>query len=140
MDKKKILVIVSILIIVASVAVSVFLIVKDKPKGEDEFIIEGIDLPKNRDILKDVSVDGLKITDVSLLTRDGMSTFKAHVINETSEEVDIERLTVIFHNGDTKIDVIALMETKIDVSGDRYINIEADTDLSEVTKIEYVLK
>lgn len=140
MDKKKILVIVSILIIVASVAVSVFLIVKDKPEGEDEFIIEGIDLPKNRDILKDVSVDGLKITDVSLLTRDGMSTFKAHVINETSEEVDVERLTVIFHNGDTKIDVIALMETKIDVSGDRYINIEADTDLSEVTKIEYVLK
>jgi len=139
MDKRKLLIIGSLILIITSIIVSVFLLVNNEPL-EEEFTIDGIELPKNKSILEDAMVDGLKITNVSLLTRDGMSSFRAQVLNETDNDMELDALTVVFYQEENEIEVIALIDTIISSNGDTYINIESETDLSDVTKIEYVLE
>jgi hypothetical protein len=124
-------------VIVASIVISVILLL---PKKEEEFKIEGIDLPNNMEVLKDTVVGDLKITDVSLLTREGTSTFKASVLNETDKDIKVNTLTVVFYNGKSEIKVKALVNVTILANDDGYINIQSQIDLSNVDKIEYVLE
>ena len=138
MEKKKILIISFVILIVLSIVISVLVLFK-KPK-EDEFNIEGINLPKNEEILKEYELNGLKIADVSLLTRDGISTFKADVRNTSGKEINVNKLYVVFYDGNKEIKSVALMNTVIKVDGNVLINIQSDRDLSNVTKIEYVLE
>lgn len=139
MDKRKLLIVGSVILIIASVVVSIFLLVNNEP-AEEDFTIDGIELPKNESVLEDAVVDNLKITNVSLLTRDGMSTFKAQVLNETDNSIDIDTLIVVFYQDETETEVVALKDVTISSMSDTYINIEAEIDLSNVTKIEYVLE
>lgn len=138
MDKKKLLTIGSIIVIIVSIIAIIVLVVnKDK---EEEFTIDGINLPTNKEILKESTIDNLKITDISLLTRDGISTYKATVTNESDEDIDINALYVIFYEGDTENKTLALYDTKISSKEEKYINITSELDLTNTTKIEYVLE
>lgn len=136
MDKKKILLIVSIVLIIASIVVSVILLV-NKPE-EEEFKIEGIDLPKNQEILKDVSLDGIEITNVSLLTREGMSTYKALLTNETENDISAKILNITFYEDEEERTVTK--NITLTAGSSMYINIESEIDLSKTTKIEYILE
>lgn len=138
MDKKKILLIGSIVIILASVIASIYII--STKEEEPEYTIDGIDLPENKNILKDSTVENLKITSASLLTRDGISTYTAQVSNNTETNIDIDSLYVVFYEGEKENKILALKDSTITANNKTYINITSETDLSKTTKIEYVLE
>lgn len=138
MDKRKILIIGSIILIAISIVISVFMIF-NKPE-EEEFTIDGINLPTNKEILKDATVGNLKITNVSLLTRDGVSTYKAKVVNETEEDISIKILSVVFYKNEVEHDVDVLRDVVVLANSDTYISIDSEEDFTDVTKIEYVLE
>ena len=139
MNKKKILIIGSIVAILLSIAVIVYAATKSNNDPKDNYI-EGINLPSNKDILKDATVNNLKISKVSVVTRDNISTYKATVSNETSASIKINKLYVIFYEGDAQRKVLALSETNLAPNKKTYINITSENDLTKVTKIEYVIE
>ena len=138
MNKKKILMISSIVVIIISI-IAIIIIMFNKNK-EEKFIIDGISLPQNKEVLKEGFVENLKISDVSLLTRDGISTYKAMISNDTEEDIDIKNLYVVFYEKNIEYKAIALYDTQIQAKKGKYIDITSDKELSNVTKIEYVLE
>ena len=135
MNKKKIILIGSIVLIIASLLVSVLLIV-NQPKEED-FQIEGIDLPNNMNVLEDKIIGEIKISNVSLLTREGISTYKAMVVNEGSSDID-KVLNIVFYIDEEEIKISN--DISLTAGSSMYLNIESEVNLTNVTKIEYVLE
>ena len=140
MDKKKVTLIVSILVIILSVILSILIITNKEDEEKPSNVINGITLPETKDILKDTTVENLKITNISLLTRDGMSTYKAQVVNETDKDINIDSLYVIFYEGEEQKKIPALKDSIVKANDKTYINISFETDLSKTTKIEYVIE
>ena len=141
MDKKKVTLIVSILVIILSVVLSVIIINNKNEKEETpNNVIEGITLPETKDILNDATVENLKITNISLLTRDGKSIYKAQVVNDTNEDIEIDSLYVIFYEGENQNKIPALKYSKITANNKTYISISSESDLSKTNKIEYVIE
>lgn len=139
MDKKKIILIIgAIIAILLSVAVVIY--TKNTKEKTPDFTIEDINLPKYKDILKDTKVNNLDITDVSLITIEGVSTFKATLKNNTNSDVTIKKLYVIFYEGDNKNKILALFDTTAASGKEMYINVTSETNLTNTTKIEYVIE
>lgn len=138
MDKKKIIIIGSIVAVLLSIAVIIY--VTTKTPNNEEYTIDGIDLPKNKEILNDTTVDNLKITDISLLTRNGVSTFKATVSNETAEDIIINKLYVVFYEGEKENKIPAIANATLSPGEKTYINITSESNLSNTSKIEYILE
>jgi len=139
MNKKKILIIGSIIAIMLSIALIIYVTTKPKDTPIDNQI-EGITLPTNKNILKDVTINNLKITNISIMKRDNISTYKATVTNETQVDIKINKLHVIFYEGDNENKVLALSETTLAPNNKMYINITSENDLTKVTKINYVIE
>lgn len=139
MKNKKVLVIGSIVIILVCVAAVIYLLVtsNDKPQNTG---IEGINLAENKEILEDKTINNFKITNVSLLTRDGISSYKAWVVNESNTDVKINKLYVIFQENETETKLLALNNATINANGKTYITVTSDRDLTKTTKIEYILE
>lgn len=138
MDKKKLLIIGAIIAILLSVAVVIY--AKNKKEPEPAITIDGINLPTNKEILNDAKVYNLNITNVSLITRDGISTFKATIKNETEREATIKKLYVVFYEGENENKILGLFDTKISSGNEVSFDITSETDLTNTTKIEYIIE
>ena len=138
MDKKKKIIIGLGILFLVSLVLLVISVV-NKPE-EEEFKIDGITLPENKEILKDKTIGDIKITNVSLLTKDGVSTFKARVYNNSDNDITIEKLTVVLSLDNEEKRVEILRNAKIASLEFTYVNITSQIDLSKVNKIEYVLE
>lgn len=138
MKNKKILIICLIIIILISIITNIY-ILSNKPV-KDEPTIEGINKPENKEILKDASVEGLKITNISLLTRNGISSYKAEVTNITNSKIDINKLYIIFHEEEKENKTLALYNISIEPNEKAHINITSEKDLSKTTKITYTIE
>lgn len=140
MEKKnKIILIVSIIIILGSVVACVLKLTK-KEEEKPTHVIEGIKLPENKDILEDAKVNELDITDIYLLNREDVSSYKAKVSNNTDKDITVSNLYVVFYEGEDKTEILALSNVIIKANNQTYINITSETDLSKTTKIEYIVK
>ena len=138
MKNKKVLIICLIIIILVSIIANIY-ILSNKPE-KDLPTIDGIKIPEYKDILKETEIEGLKITNISLLTRDGMSSYKAEVTNNTDIKKEINKLYVVFHEEDNENKILALYNVSIESNEKTYINITSEKDLSKTTKITYVIE
>lgn len=138
MDKKKILIICLITIIVVSIITNVYILL-NRPT-ENKFQIDGINTAENKDILKDAELEGFKITNASLLTRDGISTYKAQITNNSDETLTISKLYVNFYENDTENKTLGLANVTLKPGNTTYINITSETDLTKTTKITYTIE
>ena len=138
MKNKKVLIVCLVFIIVASIITNIYIVTNKNNEIEDNQI-EGIDTANNQEILKDTTQDGLKITNISLLTRDGISTYKAEVTNITKEDLNIDKLYVIFYENDIENKVLALSNVNIKSGEKTNINITSEDNLSNTTSIKYLI-
>lgn len=138
MDKKKMLIIGSIVAVILSVAVIIYIV--SKPKEETLPIIEGMNLPTNKDILKDTTIGNLEIKNISLIIRNGKSTFQATISNKTEEDIKINKLYAIFYEGETQNKKTLVLNSTISSKKDALINITSESDLTNTTKIEYIIE
>lgn len=139
MKNKKIIIIVCLaLVILLAIGVSIY-ILTNKPE-ENKFKIDGIDVAENKDILKDTTVENLEITNISLLIRDGISTYSAQINNPTENDIAIDKLYVTFYEDDKENKLLALSNASIKTKGKAYINVTSESDLSKTTKITYSIE
>lgn len=140
MKNKKILIACLIIIVLASITTIIYIITTNNEEDTPDYLIEGIIPVANQDILKDTTVDNLNITKVSLLTREGVSSFKATVSNNKVETIKVNKLYAIFYTNEEEKKILVLSNVTIAPNDTTYINITSETDLSKTTKIEYILE
>lgn len=139
--KKKILITI-ILVVVILVAVVANIYILSGKKGIDENVLEvdGIKLVKDKSILKDTKVDDLYITDISLTTRDNVSTYYAVIKNNTKKNIYIDKIYVVFFEENIENKILASSSVKLVAGNSTTLNIVSESDLSKTTKIEYVIE
>ena len=139
MDKKKIIVIVSLIAIIAASIITNVYILSNQEK-DNEFKIDGINSAENKDILKDSKAGNLDITNITLFNKNGTSVFKAKISNNTNEDINIDKLYVIFYENENENKKLAISNAMIKANGETYINISSPQDLTNSTSIKYVLE
>ncbi len=129
MDKKKILFIIGLVLIVILGIIAINISKKNKePEPVDTL---------NEEILKDTTVDGLHITNQAVITRDGISTYTANITNETSETKYIDEFYITFTVDGKEISALAIKDTNITSNQTLPISLMYDEDISKATKVEY---
>ena len=129
MDKKKLLFIIGIILIVI---LGIIAINMSKKSKELEVIDE-----LNENILKDTIIDNISITDQSVITRDGLSTFMANVTNKGNDTIHVDNLYIVFTIDGEEIEALAISNSDIDSNQIVPINLVFDRDISKATKVDY---
>ena len=113
---------------------------KENKKSVKE--VTGIDV--NMDVVKEKEVDGLKFTNVSLITEEGMSTYQADIINISGSTYNIKKITVKFIDKDGKIideSLAALTQNTLLVDGTSKLSVQImyPTDITKAKDVEYII-
>ena len=136
--KNKIIIIVLVVIILGAVGVNIYILTnKDNTVNNH---IEGLDIIKNEDLVKDTKVENLDITDIKIVTKDNMSTYKAVITNNTKSEISIDKLYVVFYQNKIDNKILATADLTLKPGENREISILSEEELNKSTKIEYVVE
>ncbi len=112
---------------------------KEKEKKEEE---SNIKVNIEKEVIKDREIEGIKITNTSLIVEDGISYFTSRVTNPTEEDYHLDEYRITFKDKDGNVvaeipgsvgDVIKAGET-------RTIDSSIDIDLSNAVSAEYTIK
>ena len=135
-DKKRkmIIIIGCVTIILISVIVSVKTILN---ANKEEPIINKESDAVHQDVLNDAKVGNLTITNAMLTVDNGMSNFVATVINNTNKTTHFNHLYAVFVIDGNTQKISCIEDVTLEKGQKEYIYITFDTDISEVTKIEY---
>ena len=134
MDKKKIMMILSIIVIVVCAGFSVYMLTNRDNDDSDGDKISNID---NKEILKDMKYDDMDIVGQLLDTGDGNSKYLARIVNNSGNDKKIDKLYVVFEFDNEELYVLGLFDTVIANGSDKYVDLTIDRDLSKVKKISY---
>ena len=134
MDKKKIMMILSIVVIVVCAGFSVYMLTNKDNDDSDGDKISNID---NKEILKDMKYDDMDIVGQLLDTGDGNSKYLARIVNNSGNDKKIDKLYVVFEFDNEKSYVLGLFDTAIANGSDHSVDLTIDRDLSKVKKISY---
>lgn len=96
-----------------------------------------------KEVIKDREVDGIKLTNTSLTTVDGVSTLVTSVTNNSKEDYHLDEYTIIIKDaeGNEIIRIPGYVGDTIKAGETRTINSSVDIDLSTSAKsIEYEVK
>lgn len=104
--------------------------------------VTGIDV--NIDVVKEKEVDGLKFTNVSLITDEGMSTYEVTVTNVSGNTYSLKNITVVFKDKDGKeIDnAIGFLTTNtllVDQSSVLSVQVMYPTDITKAKDVDYII-
>ena len=134
MDKKKIMMILSIVGNVVCIGFSVYMLTNKDNDDSDGDKISNID---NKEILKDMKYDDMDIVGQLLDTGDGNSKYLARIVNNSGKDKKIDKLYVVFEFDNEELYVLGLFDTVIVNGSDKYVDLTIDRDLSKVKKISY---
>lgn len=134
MDKKKIMMILSIVVIVVCAGFSVYMLTNKDNDDSDGDKISNID---NKEILKDMKYDDMDIVGQLLDTGDGNSKYLARIVNNSGNDKKINKLYVVFEFDNEELYVLGLFDTVIANGSDKYVDLTIDRNLSKVKKISY---
>lgn len=134
MDKKKIMMILSIVVIVVCAGFSVYMLTNKDNDDSDGDKISNID---NKEILKDMKYDDMNIVGQLLDTGNGNSKYLARIVNNSGNDKKIDKLYVVFEFDNEELYVLGLFDTVIANGSDKYVDLTIDRDLSKVKKISY---
>lgn len=133
--KEKIIAIVLILVIIACIIFSI-LIIKSKnktTKKEDS----SLNFVTKDSIIKDQTLNGLKISDISIMYGEEMSTYMATVTNTTNTSYKVDQLFVNFFIEKSTFSGIIMENVELGPNESQTVNLQIDRDLSKCSKITY---
>lgn len=107
-------------------------------KNDDDSKVE-ININTNEDVIKNQNIDGIEITQVSLVYENGLSHFNATVTNNTGSDYFLEEYKINVKDSDGNIIVIipGYVGSVIKNGESKNINSVITEDLSKAFSIEY---
>ncbi len=131
MEKKKLLFIIGVALIVILGIIAILLGKDKKPKEKEDNL--------NSNVLKDTTVEKLKITNQSVITTDGKSVYFASVTNESNEAYHLGKLYILVTLDGEVLKVTAKTNTDFAANETLPLNITFDLDISKATKVEFAV-
>ena len=107
--------------------------------GKKEEIEPPIKVNTNENVIKDQEVEGLTMTNTSLVYENGTTTLVTEVTNNTKEDYPVKRIkiTVKDKEGNIITTLIGTIADTIKPGESRIIDSDTPIDLSEAESIEY---
>ena len=107
--------------------------------GKKEEIEPPIKVNTNENVIKDQEVEGLTMTNTSLVYENGTTTLVTEVINNTKEDYTLKRIKIIVKDKEGNIitTLIGTIADTIKPGESRIIDSDTPIDLSEAESIEY---
>lgn len=111
-------------------------------KKEKETVKEEIKVNTNKDVIKDQEVDGIKMTNTSMVTTNGLTKLVTSVTNDTDKDYKLDEYMIIIKDKDGKeiVKIPGYVGDTIKAGETRTINSSVDIDLSNAASIEYEVK
>ena len=134
---KKIIKIFSILLIVLTITGC------DSKKKDTEKKNENVKIEmKDKEVVKEQIVKGLKISDVNMQVIDGMTNFSAKVTNTNKEEMKVETIKIIVKDADKKemARLTGYVGATLQPNEAKDIINTTDVDLSKAKSISYEIE
>lgn len=113
----------------------------NKKKKNTKTVKEATGIEVNFNVVKETEVDGLKFSDVSLVTQDGMSTLEATVTNVSGSTYNLKTISVVFKDKDGQKldDSIADIGNTLSVDQSSKLNVQTTIDVTKAKDIDYVI-
>ncbi len=137
MKKRIIIIVLAIVLIIGTLIVVAKINGKNTTEKEDKVIINN-----EKDVIKDQEIDGLKLTNTSLIYENGISKLETTVENNTGSDYNLVEFSIIVKDeNDKEIIVLPGYVGETIKNGEiKKINSSTDMDLSKAKKIEYSVK
>ncbi len=136
--KNKIIIGLLSLVILVSISLSIYFLVRDKNDKNNELEINGMDVLNDKDILKDTFYGDLSITNQVLFTQNGISNYSALVSNNSDIGlIYVDDMYIIFELEDETFSSLALHDVKFESGKSLDISVSFDRDISKVKKISF---
>ena len=114
---------------------------KDKTKNDDkkEDNMPTIEVNDNQEVIKNQNIDGIEITNTSLVYEDGISYLKATVTNNTGSDYELNeyKINVKDNDGNIIVTMPGYVGSVIKNGESKSINTMISEDLSKAYSIEY---
>ena len=100
---------------------------------------EEVKVNTNENVVKDQEVEGLKMTNTSLVYENGTTVLVTEVINEKEEDITVKRIRIKVKNkeGNILTTLIGTIADTIKPGESRTIETETPLDLSKAESVEY---
>ena len=94
---------------------------------------------KSKNVIKDQTIDGIKISDVDLSVTDGASTYTAKVTNTTKKDIAVEDIDIIVKDkdGNQLVQLLGYVGGTIKPDDSKPITSSTDADLKKADSITY---
>ncbi len=132
MEKKKLLFIIGVVVIVILGIIAIGLGRQKKKNDENNANTNDV-------VLKDNEIGNLTITSQALITRDNLTTYYAKVTNNLNDNYQIDSLEIIFTVADEEIKAIMVPEYTFNANETYALTTDFDRDVSKASKVEYQL-
>ena len=111
-------------------------------KKEKVKVKEEIKVNTNKDVIKNQEVDGIKMTNTSMVTTNGLTKLVTSVTNDTDKDYKLDEYMIIIKDKDGKeiVKIPGYVGDTIKAGETRTINSSVDIDLSNAASIEYEVK
>ena len=125
-----------VIIITIIVIIGINIISKQGKKEKEEPLIK---VNTNENVVKDQEVEGLKMTNTSLVYENGTTVLVTEVINEKEEDITVKRIRIKVKDkeGNTLTTLIGTIADTIKPGESRTIETETPLDLSKAESVEY---
>ena len=114
---------------------------KDKSKNEDKKDDNKttVEVNNNEEVTKDQNIEGIMITNTSLVYEDGISYLKATVTNNTGSDYELNeyKINVKDNNGNIIVTMPGYVGSVLKNGESKTINTMISEDLSKAYSIEY---
>ena len=112
---------------------------KNNNRGNNKDSKSDMKVNTNDEVIKDQNIDGLEITNTSLVYENGLSYFSATVTNNTGSDYELNeyRINVKDSEGNIIITIPGYVGSIIKNGESKNINSQVTEDLSKAASIEY---
>jgi hypothetical protein len=95
-----------------------------------------------KDVIKDQEVDGITLTNTSLIVTDGISKLVTEATNTTDSDYELDEFTIIVKDADGNVitTIPGYVGSVIKSGETRTINSSVDIDLINAKSVEYEIK
>ena len=128
MDRKRILFIVGIILIIILGIIAINISKNKKTEEKDNL---------NENLLKDTTVENLTITNQTVNAKEGSSNYIAFVTNNSNVNYQINKLYVIFTVDNKEIKALLLYDMTLSPGDSIPVSVTVDEDITKATNVTY---
>lgn len=112
----------------------------NQPSNKDNQEVTGPIGNTNESIIAEQTVDGIKFTNITLVSENENTVFTADVVNTTETATDVKSFNIIYKDQDGKeiVTLLVYVGKNLEPNGISSISTSVDMDLSNAKSVEYV--